>query len=178
MKIENRQRTLVIVAATALALFLSDRLVYSPLVRIWKARAERITSLTQSVDKGTLLLEREQAIRDRWSQMRTNTLPQNASAAENEVLKAFDRWSQESHISITSIKPQWRSSGDDYLTLECRTVGFGSIQALTRFLYELEKDPLALKVEAVEIGARDKNGDQLTLGLQVSGLMLNPTPQR
>lgn len=177
MKIESRQRALVIFAAAALGLFLFDRLIYSPLSRAWKTRSERILALTQSADKGALLVEREQAIRERWNQMRTHTLPHNASAAENEVLKAFDRWSQDSHISITSIKPQWRSSGEDFVTLECRAIGFGSIQAVTRFLYELEKDPLALKVDVVEIGARDKNGDQLTLGLQVSGLMLSPPPQ-
>jgi hypothetical protein len=105
--------------------------------------------------------------------MRTNTLPASVSAAENEVLKGFERWSQESRISISSIKPQWKQGGDDFMTLECRADAFGNIQALTRFLYELEKDPLALKVEAVEITTRDNDGQQLTLGLQVSGLQLN-----
>jgi hypothetical protein len=33
---------------------------------------------------------------------------------------------------------------------------------------------MALKVEAVEIQSHDTNGQQLTLGLQVSGLLLNP----
>ena len=41
---------------------------------------------------------------------------------------------------------------------------------------ELEKDPLALKIDSVEINARDNNGQQLSLGLQVSGLRLNPQP--
>ena len=98
----------------------------------------------------------------------------NVSAAENQVLKAFDRWSQDGRISISSIKPQWKRNSDDYMTLECRADAFGSIQALTRFLFEVEKDPLALKVEAIEITARDNDGQQLSLGLQVSGLLLNP----
>ena len=58
------------------------------------------------------------------------------------------------------------------MTLECRADAFGSIQAVTRFLYEVEKDSLALRVEAVEITARDNDGQQLTIGLQVSGLQL------
>jgi hypothetical protein len=44
---------------------------------------------------------------------------------------------------------------------------------LTRFLYEVERDPLAVRVEAVELAARDNDASQLTLGLQVSGLLLN-----
>jgi hypothetical protein len=33
---------------------------------------------------------------------------------------------------------------------------------------------MALKLELVELGARDKEGQQLSLGLQLSGLVLNP----
>ena len=49
--------------------------------------------------------------------------------------------------------------------------------ALTRFLYSVEKDSLAMKVDSVEIVSRDNDGQQLTLGLQVSGLVLNPPEQ-
>ena len=62
------------------------------------------------------------------------------------------------------------------MTVECRADAFGSLQAITRFLYEIERDPLALKIESVEINARDRAGQQLSLGLQVSGLRLNPKP--
>lgn len=178
MKITNRQQLLAVVAMATVALLASDRLVFSPLIRSWKARTERIGELRQLVAGGQTLVERERKVRDRWSAMETNTLPNNISAAENEVLKAFDRWSQESRISVSSIRPQWKRTSDDFMTLECRADAFGSISALTRFLYEVEKDPLALKVESIEISARDNNGQQLALGLQLSGLMLNPPPQQ
>ena len=106
--------------------------------------------------------------------MRTNTLPSNLSVAESKVLKAFDRWSQESRISISSKKLEWKRAGDDYMTLECRADALGSMSALTRFLYEVEKDPLALRIETVDIMSRDNNGQQLSLALQLSGLLLNP----
>ena len=63
------------------------------------------------------------------------------------------------------------------MTLECHVDGFGNLPALTRFLYEVEKDPMAFKIETVEISARDKDGQQLTLGLLVSGLLLIPEGQ-
>src|SRR5262249_49455941 len=119
----------------------------------------------------------ETQIRERWESMRTNTLPENTSEAENEVLRAFDRWSEDSRISISSIKPQWKRAGDDYLTVEYRADALGSMQALARLLYNVEKDPLALKVESVEITSRDDRGQQLSLALQVSGLLLNPQVQ-
>jgi hypothetical protein len=172
MKIKNRQQLLVIVAGVTLALLLGDKLVVSPLARSWTARSNRIAQLRKDIAQGALLRDREQIIRNRWESMRTNTLPENVSLAENEVLQAFEHWSQVSQISIANIKPQWKQTDDNYLTLECRADAFGSIDALTRFLYNVERDPLALRVESIEIASRDNDGNQLTLGLQVSGVTL------
>jgi hypothetical protein len=44
---------------------------------------------------------------------------------------------------------------------------------VNRFLYDLEREPLAVKVESLELAARDNNGQQFTLNVQISGLMLN-----
>jgi hypothetical protein len=174
MKIKNRQQVLGIIAGLAVVLLLGDKLVLSPLTSRWKERTTRITQLRKDISQGSLLLDREETIRDRWEGMRTNTLPDNVSAAENEVLQAFEHWSQVSQLSIASIKPQWKRAGEDFMTLECRADAFGNMEALTRFLYNVERDPLALRVEAVEITSRDNEGRQLSLGLQVSGLLLNP----
>ncbi len=133
--------------------------------------------MKKSVDDGALILNREKSIQADWEHRRTNTLASTVSVAESQVLKAFERWSQEGRISITSIKPQLKHNADDYMTLECRVDASGNLSALTRFLYEVEKDPLAFKLESVEISARDNEGQQLTLGLFVSGLLLTPTGQ-
>jgi Tfp pilus assembly protein PilO len=177
MNINNRQQLLAILAIAAVAIWAGDKLVVSPLTRSWTARVKQIAELRKSVSQGNGLLGREQSIRSRWDNMRTNTLPNEASVAENQVLKSFERWSHDSQISITSIKPQWKHNADDYITLECRVDAFGNLSTLSRFLYSVEKDPLALKVEAVEITARDNDGQQLSLALQVSGLLLSaPEP--
>ena len=63
------------------------------------------------------------------------------------------------------------------MTLECRVDASGSLATVSRFLYEIESDPIALKVDALELSAKDTEGQQLTLGLQVSGLLLNPADQ-
>ncbi len=171
---KNRQQLLTILAAVGVGLFIADRLIFTPLIAGWKERSARITELRKSVTQGEQLLQRGDRIRDRWQSMSTNTLPDDVSRAENLVLRAFERWSDESRISISGIKPQWKRSGEDFMTLECRADALGNIHALTRFLHSLEKDPLALRVESVEITSRDETGQQLALAIQVSGLLLNP----
>jgi hypothetical protein len=173
MNLKNRQQLLGILAIGALAVLAADRLVLTPLTTSWKARSERLVELKTSVQRGTTLLEREEALRDRWEEMSTNALSGAMSEAESLVLKAFDRWSRESGVSVSAVRPQWRE-WEDYLTLECRTDASGSLSTLTRFLYLLERDPMALKVDSLEITARDSTGQQLTLALQINGLLLKP----
>jgi hypothetical protein len=177
VNIKNRQQLLTVLAGIAIVLFFSDRFIFTPLTKTWQARSDRIAELKKSIAQGELLVDRAPRISSQWNNMRTNTLPVNLSAAENNVLKAFDRWKDVSRITISSIKPQWKRSADDYMVLECRADGFGSIEAISRFLYEMEKDPLALHVDSVELNTRDINGQQLALGLQVSGLLLTPEDQ-
>lgn len=173
MKIRNRQQVLAILAIAAVGLLAADRLIITPLARIWKARAERIAKLKEYVSNGQALLAREPAIRQRWEHMRTNALSGEPSVAENQVFKAFERWAQESGIMISSIKPQWKKPADDFSTLECTVEATGNLTALTRFLYNIEKDPLAIRIVAMQINARDDSGEQLTLSLQVSALLLH-----
>jgi hypothetical protein len=178
VKIKNRQQLLAIVAGAVVAFFAADKLLLTPLTASWKARATRVAELRKKVEDGRSLLQREQGLRSRWEQMRRNALPNNPSLAEQQVLKAFDRWSQESRVSIMSISPQWKHDADDYMTLECRVEAAGNLNTVSRFLYDLEKDPMALKLQMVEISARDSDGQQLALGLQVSGLVLTPQEQK
>ncbi len=174
----NRQQLLIVLAAVAVGLLIGDKLILSTLTSAWKDRASRIADLRKKVDEGRSLVAREQSLRARWDFMRANALPENTSAAEQQVLKGFDRWAQESRITILSISPNWKREGDDYMTLECRVEASGNIGTLTRFLYDIEKDPMALKLQAVELSARDNDGQQLALGLQVSGLVLGSSPKR
>lgn len=172
MKIKNREKLLTVAAISVVVILAGDRLVLTPLVRAWKARATRISELTKSINKGNLLLSREKPIKSRWETMKKRALSANVSVAENDLLKSVDRWAKTSTIGFNSIKPQWKRNNEDYMTLECRADASGSIESLTRFLYELEKDPLALKIEDIEITARDSAGQMLSLGVRFSGLLL------
>ena len=132
--------------------------------------------MRKQVEKGDRLLKHEEGrdgYRASWARMQTNTLPSNPSLAEQQVLQAFDKWSQDSRISVNSITPQWKRDNDDFTTLQCRVDAAGTVGTLSLFLYNIEKDPMALKIESVEITARDKEGAQLSMGVQLSGLVLN-----
>ncbi len=122
MKIDNRQRFLAIVAISGPRAPDRSTVLYSRRWRISgrRASARESPNSGQEIAQGSSLLQRERFIRHRWDDMRSNTLPNNPSLAEQQMLKAFDSWSEQSRVSITSITPQWKHDEDDYMTLECR----------------------------------------------------------
>lgn len=177
MQIKDRQKLLIVVAAAAVGLFAADALVRAPLMAAWNARAARLTALRNQVSRGKMLLQRERYLRNRWADMQAKALTNNTSGAEQQVFHAIDSWAQDTGVIINAITPQWKHDSDDYITYECRVDAAGDISRLSRFLYRAEREPLALKMESVELNARDKEGQQLSLGLQLNGLVLNPPPR-
>ena len=178
MKIENRQQWLIALTLAVAALFIGDRVIFEPLMNWWSARSHQITALRAQVRDGKLLMQREPSLRSRWNDMQANTLPANTSLAEQQVLAALDNWSRSSGAEITSIMPQWKNDSTNYLTLNCRVEASGALGALSQFLYHIERGPMALKLDSVELNARDATGQQLTLGLQLNGLALLQTGKK
>lgn len=174
MRIDQRQQRLTVLAIGVVALLALDKLAYTPLADAWRARSLQIAEYRREIADGTSLVDRAAVLRRRWEQMRTRTLPGDASIAEQRLLKEFDAWSREARVAITAITPQWKQDADDHITLECRVDATGSLEGVSRFLYAAEKDSLALKIQTVELAARDSAGQQVTLGLQLSALVLTP----
>lgn len=172
MTINNRQRLLLIMAIALFGVFVADRVVFEPLLGVWSARAARVAALRKDIAEGGQLLQRGDSLRGHWSRMRANTLPDNESQAEQQLLRTLDAWAQESRITISSLTPQWKEATDEYRTLECRIDAAGDLAALSRFLFSVESSPLALKLESLELAAADANGKEMTLGLRLSGLVL------
>jgi hypothetical protein len=177
MQIKDRQKFLIVVTIGAVALFAADALIRAPLMSAWNARATRLTTLRNQVARGRMLVQREQGIRNHWVDMQHKSLTNNLSAAEQQVFHAIDSWAQDTGVLINAVTPQWKHDSDEYITYECRVDAAGDISRLSRFLYRAEREPLALKMEAVALSARDKEGQQLSMALQLSGLVLNPAPK-
>ncbi|KPL10960.1 hypothetical protein AMJ85_05040 [candidate division BRC1 bacterium SM23_51] len=173
MEIKKRERLLAVLALICFGTLAGDKLILSPLQNLWEARRERIAELEKSLNRGHALIDRDQMIKQRWRQMSQHGLPVEESVAENQVLQSMSRWSQASRLGVSSLKPRWiQEDEEDHKKLECRAAAEGSIGAIAQFLYEIERDPLALRLEEIEIAARDERGSQLTLAVRFTGLLL------
>lgn len=172
MVAKGREKMLVIVALIAVGALAGDRLVVTPMVNLWKRQAADMTHYRQSLDKGTLLLERRAAIEERWQDMGARSLPANSAEAEKNLLDAVGEWASSSRLAVNSIRPRWIIDETLDNRLELRVSASGDIAAVTRFLYGVESAALPVRLEEVEIRARDDQGRELTLDARFTGLVL------
>lgn len=173
MQIKNRQQLLTFITVAALAVLALDKIVSPPLVKLWNDRTAQINSLRNQVKEGELLKRGDASIRSQWARMQASTLTNNTTMAEQQFFSGLSKWERASGITINTVTPQWKQGSDPtYKTLECRVDASGSIDRISRFLYDIEKDPMALKLQTVELSARDNEGSLLSLGVQISGLVL------
>ncbi len=175
METKNREKYLFIAVGVAAGLLLLNYILLNPLVASWNSRGDQIKSLRAQIAEGLALKAHASAIEQHWNQMFTNTLPVNTTRAESQLFKAFQGWAQSSRVVLVSQKPQQKDSDDtDYNNEEWHADVTGSIDQIFSFLYSIESSPMGLKVDAVDLSARDDRGAQLALGLTVSGLIINP----
>lgn len=172
MNVKNRQDFLVMLTIATVGLFVGVNFVFTPLQNWWSERQTQVRQLHDKVRDGGLLIKSEARVRSRWKEMRDNALPADPSEAEQQFLKAMDRWSRDSGVAITSLMPQWKNDSTNYMTLDCRVETSGELGALSKFIYDVEKGPMAVRLDSVELSSHDNNGQQMTLGLDINGLAL------
>jgi hypothetical protein len=172
METKSREKMLAIFAGVALGLLLLNYLVISPLIDAWQDRTKQIKDLRDKISNGAMLIRRQDVVEADWDRMRTNALDSNPAAAERQMFNAFDHWVKEANVTEGSFRPQIQETDDGYSTVDCRADISGDMDGIVRFFKNMEKDPLGVKIEAFELNSRDDNGRQLTLGLDLSGLVL------
>src|SRR2546423_12677638 len=154
MQIKNRQQLLIMVTIAVVAVFAGDKIIITPLSNLWSARSKEIGGLETDVRNAKALAKQEPRLRARWDEMRRNTLADNESLAGQQLLKAVDKAARETGLKITSINPQ-RHDAEEYATLQCRIEGTGNINNVAQFLHTMEKDPMALRFENIEVSSHD-----------------------
>ena len=180
MNLNKRQQLLALFAILALGFYVADQVVFKPLTNTWKERSARITKLKAQVSEGTTLTNEKRAKgwHEQWNRMQTNTLAWAAiqtrpfaaakPEAESQMLKAFESWAKAGGVAVSSIRPQWKEAEDDYRTLECRADVAGNLQSIAKFLYQVETDPLGVKVDTLELTTRNPEGSQMALVVSVT----------
>jgi len=174
MKLTKRE----IILGLSTAAVVLTAFVLMPLAGVWSSRQAQIRELRARVSDGNQVIRSEARTRSHWADMQANALPANTSLAEQQLFKAVDEWSHSSGSEVTSLMPQWKNDSTNYMTLSCRVETSGDLGALSKFLYDVERGPMAVRLDSVELTERDKDGQQLTMSAEINGLALNRSDKK
>jgi len=179
VQIKNRQQFLTIITLVAVGLLAADRIIRPPLQKLWKSRSEQIAKLQNQVKYGLVLQHGRDTLHRRWDELQKSTLSNDPTTAEQQLWGGLNNWVQYSGVTLMNVSPTLKQGSDPaYKTLECRIDAAGPLDRLAQFLYAMETDTMALRVQSIEMTAKDANGSTIGLGVQISALVLTPEAKK
>lgn len=157
--------TVIVVGA-----LLADKVVFTPALAKFRETENHKQTLLAQINEARSLFERRRLMERKWKAMVADGL-QNDAEAESRMVRALDKWSQEARLTLTSLKPERLASDKGLKEMTFVVVGRGRLDAMARFLWQIETAELPVKVKYVVLGASEAD-ESMSLELGLSSLYL------
>jgi Tfp pilus assembly protein PilO len=176
MVLSQREKYIAIITGGVLLLFLIYSFVLTPVMdgrsRI-RSEKERLETRLEQAQR---IFDRRDQLSEEWQRMKAGGLGTDPSVIESRVLNAVEQWSEDCGLPISTIKPD-RDRGDG----ELRKIYFnlalaGDMEAVGRFLWEVENSELPIRIKEFQLGSRGGDGEDLSLQIKLSALYLANDP--
>ncbi len=176
--LSKRERLILIATLTILVLLPADRFVLTPLLDKLAAAGDTRERLITELDEAQNLLERRRVMERRWRQFSSEGL-ENESQAESRLLRAVGEWAGDSRLTLTSVQPQRLArESADLQEMTISVAGTGSLQAASRFLWNVEHAGIPVKIKDMQLGSANDMGGEMSLQLQLSTLYIRAAEQK
>jgi hypothetical protein len=171
MVLSKRERMILIAAIIAVVMLVADRFVVGPV----SARREEIKArkleLQAELENAQLLFTRQKLMERKWKTLLSNGL-RNDAEAESKIARALDEWSKEAMLTLSSVKPERVASDKGLKEMTFVVAGMGTLEAVSRFLWQIETAPMPIKVVDMQVGSTNETGQSMSLQLRLSALCL------
>jgi hypothetical protein len=161
---------IALLAVLAVALLVADRYVIAPVLESGQELEAERQRVVGELERATLLFERRRLMARRWQEMTEGGLSADPSRAEQRVLHALRDWAQAEGLSLASLRPDRMDGEDGVGEVTVAVAGTGTMRAVARFLYRVERTELPLRVRELQLGSRTEGEDDLSLQLKLSTL--------
>ncbi len=168
----KRERLIAITAAAVLGLLAVDQLLIEPLLAN-SAEVRRQTELAQlDLDRAARLFSTSRRMNRQWMTMTAGGLRRDVPEAESLVLHSVRDWAQESHLALSSLKPERTEKTKDFFTVTIRATGAGSMDQIGRMLHHIQTASIPVRITELQITSRKEGNDDLavTFGVATIGL--------
>jgi hypothetical protein len=102
---------------------------------------------------------------------------QNDAEAESKIARALDEWSKETMLTLNSVKPERVASDKGLKEMTFVVAGMGTLESVSRFLWQIETTPIPIKVMDMQVGSTNETGQNMSMQLRLSALCLGARQQ-
>lgn len=176
MNLSKREKWLAVTVLCILAVLVFDQLLLTPyLDRRARLEAEK-QDLLEELQRARRLFSQCKQLGVKWQNMLAAGLRNDPATTESAVLNALREWSQESGLTLTSLRPERSVQHGELREIIIQAAGVGGMSAVSRFLWHIETTSLPVRMGDLQLGARKEGTDDLALQVRVSALCLAPAP--
>ena len=172
MALTNREQKIMIIAVSAVLILVCDRYLLTPILNRRSEISMQKEQLQAQLDESLALLERAKVLKPRWNDMLDSGLSYSVEDTEGKVFRYLENASGSTNFSITSIQPEHLPKQEKFGMIEFMVSGAGSMESVTRFLWEVETANVPLKIETLQLGANNENANVMSLQVNLSSVYL------
>lgn len=176
MVLTKRERIILIVTLLCVGLLIVSKFVVDPAqARLDEMEAQR-QQLQGDLEEAQMLLGNRGTMQRKWNTLVADGL-RNDAEAESKVLGALGEWADGAGLSLSSIKPDRVASDKGLQEMIFTVAGKGTIEAVSRFLWQIETAALPARIRDMQLGSGSESESTMSLQLHLSVLYLG-TPQK
>ena len=169
--LSKRERIIAVVAIAAVGFLVLNKFLIGPVADKLQQLEMQKQQLQVELNEAQNLFQRRRMLEKDWRAMLADGL-RNEVEAESKIARAIDGWSRESSLTLSSVKPD-RTAADKGLTeITFVVAGTGTLEAVARFLWQVETTPLPIKVKDMQLGSSNESGQSMSVQLRLSAICL------
>lgn len=177
MVLSKRERMILIAAVLAVVMLVADKFIVGPIsTRREQIKAQKL-SLQTELENAQILFSRQRLMERKWKALLSDGL-QNDAEAESKIARALDQWSKDARLMLSSVKPERVASDKGLKEMTFVVAGMGTLEAVSRFLWQIETASIPIKVMDMQIGSTNETGQSMSLQLRLSALCLDSQQQK
>jgi len=182
--LSKRERIIAIIAVAAVGFLVLNKFLIGPVTDKLQQLETQKNQLRVELDEAQNLFRKRRVLEKEWKAAMSEGL-RNEVEAESKVGRALNMWSDQTRLSLSSVKPDRVASDKGLTEMTFVVVGTGTLDAVTQFLWKIETAPLPIKVKDMQLGSSNESGQSMSVQLRLSALCLgkdqkpteNNTPQ-
>jgi len=175
MALSKREKTIGLVAGLVLGALALDSVVIRPFLDSMDQLEQDQETLKARLSDAKQTIAASEAARRRWGEFRAGSLQTDASSTENNLLNALRSWSQDSRLTLTSIRPDRTTGNHGLQEKNFQASVQGPMSAVSAFLYRVETSNLPVRIREMQITSRSEGTDDLAVQIRLSTIWEDTT---